>query len=191
MSRLVFRALALGSALALISVFALAGAAMAQQGTTSTTSGMDESFGFRGFGARVGIVDPERASSTLTFGLHANMGEFLPNLRITPMLEYWSVGLGGSDLSDLMVGTNIDWGLPLAGQKVIPYAGGGLGLHRIKEEYQTRPDKSVSRLGLHGQLGFRDQVMPNLALFGEARITFVQDTDNWKLLGGFTYNFIY
>lgn len=189
MSRSLSRAPALGTALALISFFALAGAAMAQQGTTSAP-GTDESFGFRGFGARVGLVDPEGASSTLTFGLHANLGEVVPNLRVTPLLEYWSVGVGGTDVSDLLVATNVDWALPLVGPTVTPYVGGGLGLHRLRWDTPLQ-DESKSRLGLHVQGGIRDQVMPNLALFGEVRFTFVEDADNWKLLGGFTYNFIY
>ena len=188
MCRPVSRALALGSALALISILAFTGAAAAQGTTTTPTT--DESLGFRGFGARIGLVDPEDASSTITFGLHLDLGEFVPNLRITPLIEYWSAGAGGSDVSDLTIATNLDYSFPLVGPKVTPYAGGGLGIHRIKRDNPVTEYKNT-RVGLHVQGGIRDEVMPNLSLFGELRFTFVDETDNWKLLGGFTYNFIY
>jgi opacity protein-like surface antigen len=190
MSRSLSRTLALATALALISAFALAGTAMAQQGTTSTGAATSESFGLRGFGARVGVVDPERASTTLTWGLHMNLGEIVPSLRLTPLLEYWSVGVGDTDQSDLLVALNLDYALPLVGPKVVPYVGGGLGYHHLSTK-DASSESSNNRAGFNVQGGLRDQVMPNLSLFGEARFTFVEDADNWKLLGGFTYNFIY
>jgi opacity protein-like surface antigen len=188
MRKLVSRASALGVALALVCVFVSAGAALAQSGTTSAAP--DESFGFRGFGARLGLVDPEGASSTITYGLHMNLGEFVPNLRITPLVEYWSVGISGADVSDFVLATNLDYAFPLVGPKVTPYAGGGVGIHWLKFDSPLLDEKDT-KLGLHVQGGIRDQVMPNLSLFGELRFTFVEDADNWKLLGGFTYNFIY
>jgi opacity protein-like surface antigen len=190
MSRSLSRTLALSFALALVSVLALAGAAAAQQGTTSPGAGTNESFGLRGFGARVGLVDPEAASSTVTYGLHLNLGEIVPSLRITPLLEYWSVGVDERDESDLTLALNLDYAFPLVGPKVTPYAGGGLGYHHL-ESKRLDDESSNNRVGFHVQGGIRDQVMPNLSLFGEARFTFVEDADNWKLLGGFTYNFIY
>jgi hypothetical protein len=33
--------------------------------------------------------------------------------------------------------------------------------------------------------------MPNLGLFGEVKYNFVSDVNQLKLMGGFTYNFIY
>jgi opacity protein-like surface antigen len=188
MSRSLSRSLAPAAALALISGLAFAGSAMAQQGTTSTGAGADESFGLRGFGARLGVVDPEQASTTLTWGFHLNLGDAVPNLRVTPLFEYWSVGIDNTDQSDMMLGLNLDYSFPLVGPKVTPYAGAGLGYHMLQ---WSATDYSNTRLGMHVQGGIRDQVMPNLSLFGEARFTFVEDADNWKLLGGFTYNFIY
>jgi Outer membrane protein beta-barrel domain len=186
MSRLASRTAAVSAALALVLALFLAPSAHAQR----TSQGMDQTLGFRGIGARVGLVDPEDASSTITFGVHADLGEFIPNLRITPLAEYWSVGVSGYDHSDLMIGTNADWAFPLVGPKVTPYAGGGVGLHFISYDKPGDNYKN-SRLGLHVQGGLRDEVMPNLNLFGELRFTFVRQADNFKLLGGFTYNFIY
>lgn len=188
MSRLASRIAAGSAALALSLVLFLPPAAHAQ----STASKADQGFGFRGIGARAGLVDPEGASSTITYGAHVDLGEFVPNLRVTPFVEYWSVGVGGYDRSDLLVATNVDWQFPLVGPKATPYVGGGLGLHFLQAD---RPapftDYSNTRLGLHVQGGIRDDVMPNFSLFGELRFTFVDQADNFKLLGGFTYHFIY
>lgn len=190
MSRLASRTAAGSAALALLLALSFAPAAHAQ--STTTTQKPDESFGFRGIGVRAGLVDPENASSTIMYGVHVDLGEFVPNLRITPFAEYWSVGVSGADRSDFVVASDVDWQFPLIGPKVTPYAGAGLGLHFLKANYQApTPDFSKTRLGLHVEGGVRDEVMPNLSLFGELRFTFVDAADNFKLLGGFTYNFIY
>jgi opacity protein-like surface antigen len=186
MGRTVSRTAAASAALALFLVLAPTPAAHAQ----STSQRYNDSFGFRGVGASLGLVDPRDASSTIMFGVHTDLGEFIPNLRVTPLLEYWSVSVGDVSRRDLMLATNVDWQFPLVGPKVTPYAGGGLGAHFLK----GRPKDSGytnTRLGFHVQGGLRDEVMPNFNLFGELRFTLVDETDNFKLLGGFTYNFIY
>jgi opacity protein-like surface antigen len=188
MGRFVSRTAAGSAALALFLVLATTPAAHAQ----STSQRYSDSFGFRGIGASLGLVDPRDASSTIMFGVHTDLGEFIPNLRVMPLLEYWSVGVGGYNRSDLMLGTNVNWEFPLVGPKVTPYAGAGLGFHILKADRPSPyPNYSNSRLGLNVQGGLRDEVMPNLSLYGELRFTFVNQTDNFKLLGGFTYNFIY
>lgn len=188
MSRLASRTAAGSAVIALSMALFLAPAARAQ----TTTPKADQSFGFRGIGVRAGLVDPEGASSTITYGAHIDLGEFVPNLRITPFAEYWSVGVSGADNSDFLVATDVDWQFPLVGPNVTPYVGGGLGLHFLQAD---RPapfsDYSNTRLGLHAEGGVRDEVMPNFSLFGELRFTFVDQADNFKLLGGFTYHFIY
>jgi len=190
MSRLASRTAAGSAALALLLALSFAPAAHAQ--STTTTHEPDRSFGFRGIGVRAGLVDPEGASSTITYGAHVDLGEFVPNLRITPFAEYWSVGVNNADRSDFLLATNVDWKFPLVGPKVTPYAGAGLGLHFLKANYPAPlADDSKTRFGLHVQGGLVDEVMPNFDIFGELRFTFVDQADNFKLLGGFTYNFIY
>jgi hypothetical protein len=44
---------------------------------------------------------------------------------------------------------------------------------------------------LNLQGGIESDVMPNLAIFGELRYNFVSDANQLKILGGFTYKFIY
>jgi len=147
--------------------------------------------GLQGLGARIGFVDPEGASSTVALGVHLDAGEFVRHVHIMPMVEYWKVGASGVDISDLMLGTDVNVDFPVEGGRVIPYAGGGLGLHFVKFDNPVGPGSSDTKLGLNIQGGIKDQVMPNLGIFGEVKYSFVSDVNQLKIMGGFTYNFIY
>jgi len=149
--------------------------------------------GFQGMGARIGFVDPEGASGTVALGLHVDLGEFVKSVHIMPLVEYWKVGVSSVDVSDLTLATDVDLDFPLQGGRVVPYAGGGLGLHFVKADDPLFPAGNVSdtKLGLNIQGGIKNQVMPNLGLFGEVKYVFVSDFNQLKIMGGFTYNFIY
>jgi opacity protein-like surface antigen len=166
----------------LVSFSALAGAA-----TTTESHGL----GFQGLGARIGFVDPEGASSTVALGIHVDGGEFVRHVHVIPLVNYWKVGASGVDVSDLTIGTDIDVDFPIEGGNLIPYAGGGLGLHFVKADNPLGPDFSDTKLGLNMQGGIKNQMMPNLAIFGELKYSFVSDVNQLQLMGGFTYNFIY
>lgn len=193
------RVAALGIALgAIMGIAASAPNAWAQSSTSSSTrSTEDVSLGFKGMGARVGLVDPEGASSTVDLGLHIDAGEFARNVRLMPIVEYWSVGQDvgpyNADLKDFSLGADINLDFPLQDSRVTPYAGGGLGLHWLKATTNVPdvPDQSDTKLGFSVQGGVRTDAMPNLALFGELRYNFVSDANQLKILGGFTYRFIY
>jgi opacity protein-like surface antigen len=188
---------ALGIALAaIVSIAASAPRALAQS-SASTRSTEDVGLGFKGLGARVGLVDPEGASSTVDLGLHIDAGEFARNVRLMPIVEYWSVGQDvgpyNADLKDFSLGADINLDFPLQDSRITPYAGGGLGLHWLKATTNVPnvDDQSDTKLGFNVQGGVRTDAMPNLALFGELRYNFVSDFNQLKILGGFTYRFIY
>lgn len=153
--------------------------------------------GLRGIGVRIGLADPEDASSALMFGGHVDAGEFVKNVHVIPSIEYWNVGndVGAynSDFSDLAfrLGVNLDF--PLQDQRMVPYLGGGLGLHRFSFDTNVPnvPSSSDTKLGLDLQGGVRNQFTPNLSLFGELGYSFVSDANQLRLLGGLTYHFIY
>jgi hypothetical protein len=172
---------------AALAVLMLAAPALAQM------SGQATGLGIRG----LGVPDPEDASSALMYGLHVDAGNVVPNLRVLPSLEYWSVGTDvgtySSDYSDLAIKLDLNLDFPLQDQRVVPYLGGGLGIHRLKFDTNVPnvPDTSNTKLGFTVQGGLRNDFTPNLSLFGELGYTFVENANQLRLLGGFTYHFIY
>jgi hypothetical protein len=171
----------------LFSFGALAHAAPAPASTTS------QGLGFRGMGARIGFVDPEGGSSTVALGVHIDAGEFVTHVHIVPLVEYWKVGASGVDVSDLMIGSDVNVDFPVEGGRLTPYAGGGLGLHFVKADAPAgfTGSSSDTKLGLNIQGGIKNQLMPNLGIFGEVKYNFVSNVNQLKIMGGFTYNFIY
>ena len=177
-------------ALALVAfagVVALAPGAAAQ----TNRAAQDVGLGFKGLGARIGFVDPEGASSTLDLGLHIDAGELAQNVHVSPIAEYWKVGVNGIDIKDLSLGGDLLIDFPLQDSRITPYAGGGLGLHFLSSDLPAGGTNSRNKLGLNVQGGIRTDAMPNLALFGELRYNFVSDANQLKILGGFTYRFVY
>ncbi len=164
----------------------------ARADAAASTATQYRGLGFQGLGARIGFVDPEGASSTVALGIHVDAGEFVQHVHIVPLAEYWKVGASGVDVSDLNIGSDVNVDFPVEGGRVIPYAGGGLGLHFVKVDNPFGPgSNSDTKLGLNIQGGIRNQVMPNLGIFGEVKYDFVSDVNQLKIMGGFTYNFIY
>ena len=186
---------ALGAALTAAAGFtAFAPAALAQTATpppTSTTRAHTEeaSLGFKGIGGRIGLVKPEGASSTVDLGFHVDAGEFVHNVHLTPMAEYWKVGVAGLDFKDFAIGTDVTVDFPLQDSRMTPYVGGGLGVHWLSSDAPDLPHDT--KLGINAVGGIRTDAMPNLALFGELRYNFVSDVNQLKILGGLTYRFIY
>ncbi len=180
---------ALVIALAAVAGFsALAPNALAQTTTTEEDIGL----GFKGLGARVGLVDPEGASGTIDLGVHIDAGNLARNVRVSPIVEYWSVGVADVDFSDLAVGIDLMVDFPLQDSRLNPYVGGGIGMHWLSfDDPVLDVSDSDTKFGFNLMGGVATEAMPNLALFGELRYNFVSDANQLKILGGFTYRFIY
>ena len=168
--------------------------AMAQ--TQSAPAQSDVGLGVKGIGARLGYVDPEDASGTAAFGVHVDAGTIVRNVHVTPYFEYWSagasVGTSSVDFSDLTIATDVNLDFPMHGSRMTPYLGGGLGLHFLSFDSTPGPSPgNETKFGFNIQGGVRNQVMPNISIFGEARYAFVTDANQLKLMGGFTYLFMY
>ena len=172
--------------LALVAVLASTNTAWAQDAAAGSPG-----LGIKGVGVRLGLNDPEGASSALMYGVHVDAGEFVRNVHLLPSLEYWSVGVSGADVSDLAVKLAVNFDFPLQDQRMVPYLGGGLGLHRVKADVPGIGSDSETKFGLDVQGGARNQFTPNLSLFGELGYTFVSDANQLRLQGGLTYHFIY
>src|SRR5262245_2997983 len=118
------------SALLLASLLAVCGiASIAPHADAAAASSQQSGLGLQGIGVRLGVVDPEDASSTVLFGAHVDCGQIVPHLHLIPEFEYWSVGVAGYDTSDLGFGLNAALDFPLQNSVVTPYIEGGLGLH--------------------------------------------------------------
>jgi opacity protein-like surface antigen len=191
MTRASFRFVALFTAIGLCCALS---PAFAQQGQTAQS---EVGLGIKGLGARIGLVDPEGASSAVTLGLHLDAGQIVRNVHLVPSLEYWSVGADvgaySADVKDLSIATDLNVDFPLQGGRLTPYLGGGLGLHFLSFDSNApnAVNSNDTKLGLNVLGGMRNDVMPNLAIFGELRYSFVSDANQLKILGGFTYKFIY
>jgi len=158
----------------------------------------DAGLGIKGIGARIGYVDAEGGSGTLALGVHVDAGTIVPNVHVTPYFEYWSVGADVNgyfvDRSDLTTALDVNADFPMSGSRITPYLGGGLGAHfldGIPASGGSSNTTSDTQFGFNIEGGVRNQVMPNISLFGELRYAFVSDASQLKIMGGFTYNFIY
>jgi opacity protein-like surface antigen len=192
MTRASFRFVALFTAIGLCCALS---PALAQQ--HAQTAPQEAGLGFRGLGGSIGFVDPEGASGALLLGLHVDAGQIVRNAHLIPSMQYWKVGTDvgpySADISDLTFGADVNVDFPLQGGRLTPYLGGGLGLNFLSFDSNAPGANSSNdtKLGVNVLGGMRNDVMPNLALFGELRYTFVSDANQLKILGGFTYKFIY
>lgn len=170
--------------------------ALAQQ-QHSQTAAQTDGLGFKGIGATIGFVDPENVSSAVDLGFHVDAGTIVHNVHLIPSIGYWNVGTDvgtyHADVKDFSVAADVNVDFPLQGGRLTPYLGGGLGLNFLSFDSNAPGgfSSNETKLGLNVLGGMRNDVMPNLAVFGELRYHFVSDANQLKILGGFTYKFIY
>ena len=188
------------SGLALAAALTFSARANAQQSSQPAPSAVG--LGIKGIGVRLGVVDPENASSVVTYGVHVDAGQLVKGFHLIPSLEYWNVGtdLSGysSDVNDLSLRLAGNFDFPLQGQRFTPYLGGAFGWHHLKGESNVAvppgtpdPNYSDDKFGFDIQGGARNQFTPNLSMFGELGYSFVSDAAQLRLIGGLTYHFVY
>jgi hypothetical protein len=120
--------------------------------------------GFKGFGPRLGYVDPEGGlDGTAEFGLAFEFGEFVRRLHWDGSVSFWSTGRNYPyydnhhdyyrydwTLRDVVLRSGVNYHF-LDGEWV-PYAGGGLGLHFYSWDYDGSPsfhNTSDTKLGMY------------------------------------------
>ena len=132
-----------------------------------------ENLQFRGLGPQVGWVIPGEMESTVSYGIHADMGFVGPNVRILPAIRFWSstlrqaqldrlseqivqlcekqatdctpLNLGEVQRSDLELSTEAHF-IFAPWTPVSLYAGGGLSLHLLNGRGELIDDTFVEDL---------------------------------------------
>jgi hypothetical protein len=120
--------------------FGLAGPAWAQGDAATTTSSGSPSFGYRGWGPRVGVAaDPDQVVA----GVHFALGGFTQDIGLRPDIV---VGFGDDTLS--LVASVPVWYRFLPGSEVRPYAGGAVALGLFRVDTPQGGDETDFEIGL-------------------------------------------
>ena len=137
-----------------------------------------------GVGGHIGLVDPEGdIGSTIALGGNADLGEIIPNLKLTTDVECWSAGIEYAGTTakdfkykDLALRGTAKYFFSVADLKFAPYAGGGLGLHHFSWTYPTwtlggskEESDSENKLEFHFVGGAEYPINPQLTGYAELR----------------------
>ena len=165
--------------------------------------------GLNGVGGRVGYVMPEgEIENTFGFGLNADLGTITPDIKLFAYIDYWGKGedIGHYEWSYSVFGfaAIAKYEFKTSG-KVVPYAGGGLGLNinKAKAEYNgpdlsseysgyySAEDFEVSDtetdLAIHLLGGASMPLSPKMDGFAEIKYTIAGDFDYFSIWAGVNY----
>lgn len=158
-----------------------------------STKSDNAGIGLNRLGVDVGLVDPEGASSTLGFGVFADLGNLAPDVRLSSHLGYWSKSESefGAEASvrDISIGARARYMFHVSSPKLQPYVGAGLGVHFFNAKVEFggfSAEDSATKLGLDLGGGVATPVSPMTDLFGELWYT-VADIDQFALKAGVSF----
>ncbi|MBI4410200.1 MAG: hypothetical protein HY561_10860 [Gemmatimonadetes bacterium] len=163
-----------------------------------------ENLSFRGIGFDWGWLWPSKVEPTSAYSLRLDLGYLGPGVRIAPSITYWSSRMRERELKRLAerlrpLGATvtadqlapIDWS-DLALQldahyvwttpvRLLPYVGGGLGVHTLNGQGKAIQDTFVEDLldaitaGVVVLAGLEYAPLDRFRLYGEARYTLLAD----------------
>lgn len=151
-----------------------------------------ETLGLRSWGPRAGYRIGENSFDQVVFGIHADLGDVVEDIRFAPNFE---VGLG-SNTTIFSIDPELHYVFrenPL-GENTFFYAGGGLGIHIIKfdvdddvedalDGFGVEVDDSETDLKINLTAGVETQTSDSFGYFGEFRVSFMDGT--WvEFIGG-------
>jgi opacity protein-like surface antigen len=156
-------------------------------------------FGLNRLGVEAGLVDPEGASSTLGFGVLADLGHVARDIRLSSHLDYWNKSENdfGAEASirDISFSTRARYMFHVSSPKWQPYAGAGLGMHFFHSKvvvpgFGFVPDMTVedsaTKVGLDMGGGVLTPVSPSADVFADLWYT-VADIDQIAMKAGVTF----
>jgi opacity protein-like surface antigen len=170
--------------------------------------------GFMAVGGKVGYVKPEDIDGTYGLGFFVNLGAIVPNLMLEGNADFWQKTYDECNelmdwdcetkCSDISIGGTARYMIPTQGS-VMPFVGGGVGVHILKCEWETKyPDyydgygdlmddsgsDSETKIGFHGVGGVDIPVGTNVTAGAEVRYTVVEDFNNYGIFFRFGYNLV-
>ncbi|MDK9699299.1 MAG: hypothetical protein OEM52_04005 [bacterium] len=165
-----------------------------------TRAAASSDVGLKGFGPRIGYVDPEGTfDGSVELGMVFDFGEFAKQLRWDGSISYWSTGQdykyhNGNrydtyswKLSDLALRSGLNYHFTQGDW--VPYLGGGLGMHFYTWDYNEAPfysNSSDSKFGIYLDGGIEHKLSANWTGQMQVQLDFA-DPDQTALL----FNFIY
>jgi len=135
-------------------------------------------FGLSGFGAKVGVMEPEDLDGTLAVAGHLEFEQPGSPVHLLPSVMYWN----SDDVSDLSANADLYYHFVPEGV-VTPYVGGGLGIHSFNND---RTNRSNTDLGANVFGGVRFPASSS-HYFVEGRFT-ASDISQFAILGGITFH---
>jgi hypothetical protein len=143
---------------------------------TAAAPAAAQSFGFGGYGGKLGWVMPEGLDGTLAVGGHLEFERPGSRWHVQPSLHYWNEN-GFSNLNP-----NLDLYYHFNAERLMtPYVGGGVGLHVLAGDGGSDSDLGAN---LFGGLRFPG---PATHFMLEGRFS-VTDVSQFGILGGITFD---
>ncbi|RMF68979.1 MAG: hypothetical protein D6743_02625 [Calditrichaeota bacterium] len=141
-----------------------------------------QDLGFKGIGARLGLVDADGTDTTVFFGAHVHLGELIQNLVLMPSIDYFSK----NNVDIFSVNGNVRYYFPTNGNTAF-FLGGGLAIVHVSVDRGPFRDDNKTRLGLN-VLGGADFPLGD-RFVATAKLIYVTRGDQVKVMGGITYMF--
>jgi outer membrane immunogenic protein len=162
------------------------------------TAAPAQGIGFYAIGGGVGFVNvsPSGADSQSGFGFNAraDLGEIIPNLRLVPEINYWSVSESAEGYSwkwsDFAINGNVQYHIDVEGS-IQPYVGGGLGLNfvtfSVPNIFGVGGSVSSTEIGINLIGGALFNLSGNLTPYGEIRYVLVSNMNHLMIQAGIMY----
>ena len=167
----------------------------------SSSAYSQSDLGFKGIGAKFGLVDPENIDAVIGFGVFGDFGEIKENIRLEGNLDYWSKSYGDANfdasISDFALTGMVKYMFSPDNESFQPFVGGGLGLHFISSSWKskvenpifdtTKSSDSSTKIGIDLGGGVFYGVSDKIDLLGEVRYRLVSDVSQFTVQIGALY----